>query len=128
MEFLIKRTTANKWLDIDSPNAKIEELMAIDKNKWNYIIKFYDEIDRWTLTPKQYNKIQHEDWFAQGINHKKTKNEIERTFKDNKKGMFININTLETLADFVSDYGRIILSNSDYDEIPTIEIYDTYRE
>lgn len=50
--------------------------------------------------------------------------------KEIKRGEYtIEINTLEQLLDFVNKYGEVIIFPKDYrGSLPTIEIYDGWRE
>jgi hypothetical protein len=125
MEFLLTRTS--KW--------EIETLSDLDLKQedieyFNIIEKTYDYIDkRGFKTPEEYNAKLRDNWFDKGTDHKITKYGIQRVFKDQEKGFFIEVNSLEDLIRLFEHYGKIIINNNYYNEnIKNIEIYDDYRE
>jgi len=66
-------------------------------------------------------------WKSKGVKHQKTHNGewIKRLQEETK--WTIEINTLEELIKFCKKHGNIIVDSDDCD-IPSIEIYDDYRE
>jgi hypothetical protein len=82
-----------------------------------------------TYTEEEFNKrFAHRDglWRSKGINHRVNKDgNIQRD--DERECFIIEFNTLEELVQFVETNGDIVVSTLD-SNIPTIEIYDGYRE
>lgn len=71
-------------------------------------------------------------WYETGENHRVINGQIARDFKDN--GYFVKVESLEGLVCLRKKYGDLILSEHGYahdkygNELPSIEIYDDYRE
>lgn len=67
------------------------------------------------------------DWYKTGHNHRVVNGKLERDFVT--KCWSIEINTLEELNAFVLTYGDIVIQKQGvFYNVPTIEIYDDYRE
>ena len=117
MEFGIDRTS-------DRENKPCE---GAYKKKFDYVdrricktIEEFDSNPRLTGNGKFRSK---------GINHKQTKNGIERTFPNDCEGWFIEINTLEELLEFEKEHGDLVISrNWQNHYIMQITIYDGYIE
>lgn len=56
--------------------------------------------------------------------------EGENLFPDgsSKKGWFVELETMEELKNFISNYGAIIVGIDSFNDCCSIEIYDNYRE
>jgi len=68
-----------------------------------------------------------ETWFQNGTNHRVENGYIKRDF--NKETWFVEINSLDELFNFYKKYGSLVIENFWNDpDIPSIEIYDDYRE
>ena len=67
---------------------------------------------------------------SKGVNHKMSKDRIQREFPNGAEGHFIEINSIEELLEFQREVRSelIITSATDNWSIPAIEIYDNYRE
>jgi len=92
-------------------------------------IDTYIRIDERTIDdPKKLNGMfDRNNWYKLGKNHRVEDGHIKRDFKI--KAYFIDINSLEELNKLSNKYGELIISSSfDNENIPSIEIYDTYRE
>lgn len=96
--------------------------------------KKYDYIDRRTCkTIEEFDSNPHltrdGKFSSKGINHKQTKDGIERTFPNSCEGWFIEINTLEELLEFEKEHGALIIRrNWGNHYIMQITIYDGYIE
>lgn len=89
----------------------------------------YIRIDERTVSdPKNLNfKLDKEEWYKTGENHRVENGHIKRDFKN--EAYFIDINSLEELNKLHEKYGDLVISNSwNNTSIPSIEIYDDYRE
>lgn len=96
--------------------------------------KKYDYVDRRIFrTFEEFDSKPHltrnGKFTSEGINHKQTKDGIERTFPDDCEGWFIEINTLEELLEFEKEHGDLIIGrNWRNHHIMQITIYDGYIE
>ena len=123
MKFLIRR--ASNWLDYKGED--------IDK-KFNPRFEVYDRYDIRTLaTPEAYNEKFADNWFDKGIDHTiikiDGKDHIQRKFKNDMTGLFIDICSLDDLIEFQNVYGQIIIRESSGNNyIKEILIYDDYIE
>jgi hypothetical protein len=92
-------------------------------------IDTYVRVDERTVdNPEKLNGIGNKkDWYENGKNHRVENGHIKRDFDD--KAYFIDINSLEELTDLYIKYGELIIGKSFWNpDIPSIEIYDSYRE
>lgn len=67
-------------------------------------------------------------WKAEGTNHTVTKSGGIRRKMGTEKVWVIAFATLEDLIKFVSNNGECIISPKSYNNLPSIEIYNDYRE
>ena len=111
MKFMIRRTSLR---DEEQPCKEVY------KDEYVYV----DE--RTVSNPaKIKQKGYPEKWYNEGRNHRVEKGHIKRDFVDT--GWFVNIDSLEQLIKFQNKYGEIIVGEY-CDGVPSIEIYDDYRE
>lgn len=113
MKFIVRRTSA--WYDT-SPCKEAKKGKVPD----------YDQ--RTFKTPEDFNKKLKQDWFARGTEHSVNKIGIIRRL-DDADVWYIKIRTIKELIKFRDKYGSIIISSYYCNrDIPSIEIYDDYRE
>ncbi|HBU62424.1 MAG: hypothetical protein CMH91_15065 [Oceanicaulis sp.] len=70
-------------------------------------------------------------WTSKGVDHRVTETGIERRFPLSKSVWVIEVNSLEDLLKLAREEGELVVSASDYglpEGIPSVEIYDSYRE
>jgi hypothetical protein len=68
-------------------------------------------------------------WRSKGTNHKKTHNGEWIMRRENDVEVWgIEINTIEELIDFAKKNGELVFKFEENHNIPSIEIYDGYRE
>lgn len=81
-------------------------------------MKFYvRRTSDWRLTNPPCDGAIEEKYVIENVYGEK----IERT------RFFINIESLEELMGFISEQGEVVVG-TEYNDLPTIEIYDGYRE
>lgn len=118
MEFLIERTSM--W----------EEEKPIDDERLYY--KKYTRIDTRTVDdPQKLPRSVGDSWYDKGSSHKvNDRGCITREFPDSQPGWFIKLNSLEELMAFIDGVGHeVVIGYSMWNlNVPSIEIYDTYRE
>ena len=121
MQFIVKRTS--DWEQNNPPcRGAVETLVQV----WDF---------RTFKTPQEHDaKLcqghrPSQQWLEKGTEHGTYEGGIKRRL-DDKKGWVIEINSLEELIEFSKEYGELVVSNftSTNYEVPTIEIYDDYRE
>jgi len=93
-----------------------------------YLDKYIYTDERQINDPsKFYYKENKENWYKEGKNHRVEDGHIKRDFEN--EAYFININSLEELNELSNKYGELVISSSFGNKnIPSIEIYDDYRE
>lgn len=120
MLFRISRTSG-AWEAKPVPSAKRIKCLRVDR--------------RTCKTPAAFDKlgIEKEPWLSKGEHHEIVNREIVRYFP--AKAWMIEIADLTSLMCFANIEGRIVLSPSDTFDVtldrgplPSIEIYDGYRE
>ena len=72
----------------------------------------------------KYNNGENE-WYKNGKHHRLENGFIKRDIKE--KCWKVEVNTLDDLIKFISKNGEIVVESEKY-SIPSIEIYDGYRE
>lgn len=76
---------------------------------------------------RKFSAIEGE-WRSKGKNHTTYPGGIQRQ-EDDREAWVVEINTLEDLQKLISKYGRLIITDENWDtRLPSIEIYDSYRE
>ena len=119
MEFIVKRSSL-----YSSENPKPCEEAYLKK------LTFVDI--RGTDDPSKIPAGQGETewWYSEGTNHRLIDNEIARDLEQ-KDIWCISINSLEELMAFQSKYKNDVIISTDsygFPNMPSIEIYDDYRE
>lgn len=113
MEFLVTKTSV--WDDKESP---CEEA---------YFKKYISVDERTVADPKEIpiHGGTNGGWYDRGANHRVVNGHICRDFED--EGWFVDI---DDILEFSEKYGNLIISKESYSnrDIPSIEIYDDYRE
>ena len=84
-------------------------------------------------TPEQYDtrfSTREGKWLSRGVNHCiNEEGYIQRTHKNDREVWVIEVNTLDELIALQKEIGEeLILSTVRYDGVPSLEIYDSYRE
>ena len=83
-------------------------------------------------TFKDYDKAQKRPFLSQGENHRINKDGfIERDFKHENEGWFLEINSLEELINIIKFFEEEVIINCNTfknENIIILEIYDEYRE
>lgn len=84
-------------------------------------------IDRRVVDDPSKLRYKEENWYKEGKNHRVVNGMIARDFDE--KCWAIELNTLEELNAFILTYGDVVIQKEDWlYDLPTLEIYDTYRE
>lgn len=117
MEFLLTSTSGGVEKQI--PNTTIKKYTKIEVR----VFSSFEEFD------KRFS-WREGTWLSKGVNHKMSKDRIQREFPNGAEGHFIEINSIEELLEFQREVRSelIITSATDNWSIPAIEIYDDYRE
>lgn len=90
--------------------------------------------ERGFRNPEEYKERLHEDWFAEGFNHRIVDPhgyyETEHIYREFDDEIWaIKINSLEELLELKEKYGDLVIENCFKNKsINSIEIYDYYRE
>lgn len=101
-------------------------------------------ISQWQLTShkteEMYNKLkrpQEPKWRDYGSEHTTYKHGIKRRLPHDEKIWYIEVKDLDELLQLIDNYGRVVIMQPARDvdgqitypdHLPSIEIYDTYRE
>ena len=117
MEFLLTSTSGGVEKQI--PNTTIKKYTKIEVR----VFSSFEEFD------KRFS-WREGTWLSKGVNHKMSKDRIQREFPNGAEGHFIEINSIEELLEFHKKVGSelIITSATNNESIPAIEIYNYYRE
>ena len=117
MEFLL--TSTDGYVEDRITNAVIKKYKKVEVRCFSS----FEEFD------KRFSRIEG-NWLSKGVNHKMSKNRIQREFPNGAEGHFIEINSIEELLEFQRKVGSelIITSAINNESIPAIEIYNYYRE
>lgn len=108
MKFMVSRTS--NW---DAEVSPCEEAHREE----------YTSIDERTTDDPSFEPT----WYDHGTNHRVEDGHIKRDFSD--VGWFVELDSLEALMEFRDKYERLVLGRYwDNNSIPSIEIYDDYRE
>lgn len=90
----------------------------------------YTPLDQRTVDDpeKLKDKDTKENWYKKGENHRVMNGMITRDMPQDKT-WFVEVKSLKALLDLKAKYGDLVLSNFFHNHtIPTLEIYDSYRE
>lgn len=95
----------------------------------------YDYIERCRCTEEEYNNTPSfiggfsSKWKTKGINHTTWEKGIQRTFPNDRKGWFIELNSLEDLINFKNKVKEDIIIKECYSNylLYEIEIYDDWE-
>ena len=113
MEFITNRTS--NWDGQPCEEAKRKTVIAVDERTVN--------------DPKHLKCMSADEWYTDPkyFNHRVENRHIKRDYKT--KEWVVEINTLEELLKFINKYGQVIIGSwYKYKNLPSIEIYDDYRE
>ena len=114
MEFITNR--ASTWDGKPCDEAKRKTVIAVDERTVNdpKRLKCMSDPKKWYTDPKYFN-------------HRVENGHIKRDFKTEE--WVVEINTLEELLKFIDKYGQVIVGSWYRNKnLPSIEIYDDYRE
>ena len=115
MKFIITRTSAYGNDEQPCEEAVKEKHLCVDE-------RCCGNADELSHTDKR-------EWFSEGTNHRVENGHIKRDFME--ETWVIEIPSLEYLMKLRDEYGEIIVVSKDelggYD-LPTLEIYDDWRE
>lgn len=91
-------------------------------------------LDYWqirTLSEDEFNKRFGEReglWRSKGKKHKITPEGFIARVLSKETAFIVELNTLEDLTTFTKKYGQLIINDADLTGLPSLEIYDDYRE
>jgi hypothetical protein len=108
MKFIVSRTSVADC-DRPCPEAQRELLPAVEQHYPAYL----------PLDP-------YGTWFTEGRNHRIQGGIPTRDVL--KPRWTIDIDSLDTLIQFVKEHGDVVVHNDDNNQYPELEIYDDYRE
>ena len=120
MKFMVSRTSQSSW-DAGSPcpGAYRDTYTRIDERAVNDPAKV------------RVHEGETDWWYREGENHRlsqKTRGRIQRDFP-NQQGWFIDLETLDDLMRLHRQTTDLVIGTAlDNPAIPSIEIYDTWRE
>jgi hypothetical protein len=113
--FLVTRTS--QYVSDEPPCARAE--LARYTPTQVRTVKDFDEFDR------RFGDREG-PWVSKGINHRVHPAGIARDMPDGAEGWFVEIPDLAALLEFSREHGPIVVGLDG--GIPTVEIYDDYRE
>lgn len=112
MKFVVTRTS--RFMGKPCKEAKLEPVVRLDIRTVSDPAKLGSPEGR-------------RDWYKKGKNHRVEQGHIVREFDD--RAWFVEINSLDELLAFKEKYGQLIVGDYLFNHtIPSIEIYDGYRE
>ncbi len=89
------------------------------------IVERFIETEQWVVDKSRLSLESLDRWHLRGWNHHEENGVLKRDHYSHR--YYIDFETIEDLMAFVGEVGYVVIT-TDRDGLPTIEIYDGYRE